>query len=117
MTKPNSAAIQINPDGSTEAANPDTLTAEQLVALGHRKRPLTNAIREKCIDCCAGQTAEVRRCTTIKCALWPYRMATDPFAIRRGPGKAFSCKNSRQIGRKISAEPVAPRDEPSKKAA
>lgn len=32
------------------------------------------AIRAKCLDCCAGQAAEVRHCTCLKCALYPYRL-------------------------------------------
>lgn len=32
------------------------------------------AIREKCIDCCGGQTKEVRLCTCTTCPLYPFRM-------------------------------------------
>ena len=32
------------------------------------------AIRAKCLDCCCGNSAEVRRCPVEKCALWPFRM-------------------------------------------
>lgn len=34
----------------------------------------SKAIRLKCIDCCAGQSAEVRRCPATNCPLWRYRM-------------------------------------------
>lgn len=36
------------------------------------------AIRAKCLDCCCGNTAEVRRCTAVKCTLYPYRMGKRP---------------------------------------
>ena len=36
------------------------------------------AIRAKCLDCCCGNTAEVRRCPAEKCALHPYRMGKRP---------------------------------------
>ena len=36
------------------------------------------AIRAKCVDCCCGNTAEVRRCPAKKCALHPYRMGKRP---------------------------------------
>lgn len=36
------------------------------------------SIRAKCIDCCAGQLAEVRRCNINTCAIWPYRMGRRP---------------------------------------
>lgn len=35
------------------------------------------AIRLKCLDCCCGSTAEVRRCSTVKCPLWRYRMGRE----------------------------------------
>lgn len=40
-------------------------------------RPL-KAMRLKCLDCCAGQLAEVRECPIEKCTLWPYRMGHRP---------------------------------------
>lgn len=39
-----------------------------------RKPALRKAIREKCMDCCCMQRAEVARCNIKKCSLWPYRM-------------------------------------------
>ena len=35
------------------------------------------AIRLKCIDCCAGQQSEVRKCELTKCPLWRYRMGKE----------------------------------------
>ena len=35
-------------------------------------------IRKKCIDCCNGQYEEIRNCTVINCALYPYRMGRRP---------------------------------------
>ena len=35
------------------------------------------AIRAKCLDCCGGQKAEVRRCHIRDCPLWPYRMGRE----------------------------------------
>ena len=36
------------------------------------------AIRKKCIDCCNGQYKEIKNCTVINCALYPYRMGCRP---------------------------------------
>ena len=36
------------------------------------------AIRAKCLDCCCGNTAEVRRCPAQNCSLHPYRMGKRP---------------------------------------
>jgi hypothetical protein len=42
-----------------------------------RRSPL-RSIREKCIDCCAGNKAEVARFEIQSCALWPFRMGHNP---------------------------------------
>jgi len=36
------------------------------------------AIRAKCMDCTCHQPKQIRECTIIKCALWPYRMGRRP---------------------------------------
>lgn len=36
------------------------------------------AIRAKCVDCCCGNVAEVRRCPATNCTLYPYRMGKRP---------------------------------------
>lgn len=35
------------------------------------------AIRLKCLDCCCGNSAEVRRCPAGSCPLWRYRMGNE----------------------------------------
>ena len=42
------------------------------------------AIRAKCIECSGGQLAEVRNCVIENCALYPYRMGSNP--ARKGKG-------------------------------
>lgn len=37
----------------------------------------SKAIRLKCLDCCAGQSAEVRKCPAEHCPLWRYRMGKE----------------------------------------
>lgn len=37
----------------------------------------SKAIRLKCLDCCNGNSAEVRRCDLTKCPLWRYRMGNE----------------------------------------
>ena len=43
---------------------------------GHETKDLTRrkAIRQKCLECCAWQSAEVMRCPSTDCALFPYRL-------------------------------------------
>ncbi len=68
-------------EGTPLAPDPRKMTAAQVEALGFRKKPVLRVIREKCIDCCCGNEAEVRRCGSKSCALWPYRMASNPFRV------------------------------------
>lgn len=35
------------------------------------------AIRMKCIDCCCGNMAEVRKCPATNCPLWRFRMGKE----------------------------------------
>ena len=37
----------------------------------------SKAIRLKCLDCCAGQAAEVRKCPVTNCPLWRFRMGKE----------------------------------------
>lgn len=39
------------------------------------------AIRLKCLDCCCGNSAEVRRCAVASCPLWRYRMGSEKKAL------------------------------------
>ena len=50
---------------------------------GHTKEPLLKIIRKKCIDCCAGEYSEVKKCAAKGCDLWPYRMGNNPFHTRK----------------------------------
>lgn len=51
----------------------------------------SKAIRLKCIDCCAGQSAEVRKCPATECPLWRYRMGKEENdelrPVRKNPQK------------------------------
>jgi len=44
------------------------------------KNPL-QAIRKKCLDCCANQRKEVRQCPYKTCPLWHYRFGKKPGAF------------------------------------
>lgn len=56
-----------------------------------RLTPL-RAIRAKCLDCCAGQVAEVRRCELENCPLFPYRFGKRPKEGIDTPDSSFSEK-------------------------
>ena len=40
------------------------------------------AIREKCLDCCVGQSGEVKMCPAEDCPLWPFRFGKNPYRKR-----------------------------------
>lgn len=70
-------------DNATRGRDPREMSVEELNELGHHKRSLLSAIRQNCIECCGGYTAEVRRCGAIECPMWPYRMNNNPFVTRQ----------------------------------
>ena len=41
------------------------------------KTPI-KSIREKCLDCTNGSRKEIRLCTVVHCALYPYRFGKRP---------------------------------------
>ena len=47
--------------------------------LTDKHRSPLKAIRAKCLDCCCGDSKEVRLCPTEHCALHPYRMGKNPY--------------------------------------
>lgn len=67
----------------TELASVWPPTAAAAAASGHEPKSPMKAIREKCLDCCAGQPGEVRHCESVKCALWPFRSGAHPYTSAR----------------------------------
>lgn len=54
-------------------------TADIASEAGHTAKSPMKAIREKCLNCCVGQSSEVRLCEAVKCALWPFRSGQHPY--------------------------------------
>ena len=52
------------------------------------------AIREKCLDCCCGSHKEVRQCTVINCAIYPYRLGRRPDKATVDTLKEFYSENA-----------------------
>ena len=64
------------------------------------QKEFLRAIRLHCLDCCAGQTEEVRLCPlTDKCTLHPYRLGRDPNKSTR----TLSDKQKANLDRLIKA--------------
>jgi hypothetical protein len=86
--------------------DPRTMTAADLNATGHHKRPLLAVIRQNCIECAGGSQAEVRRCGMAQCPFWPYRMGTNPFAAPRSEAQLASA--SRLKPPRLPEKPAKP---------
>ena len=61
MTRPCRADVQAELKAANREHREVELTDEQLVELGHGKRPLTKIIRSFCLACQGDNAAEVRR--------------------------------------------------------
>jgi hypothetical protein len=55
------------------------------------KSHILQAIRTKCLDCSVYQPSEVRLCPVKTCALWPFRLGSDPAPAARGFAKTSGC--------------------------
>ena len=56
------------------------------------------AIRAKCLDCCAGQSGEVKLCPAEKCPLYPYRFGHRPKEGNYTPDDSFTEKHIDRCG-------------------
>lgn len=65
-------------DGHMIGRDPRTVSAEEYADAGVERIVGMKAIRLKCLDCCAGYSAEVRKCVSTDCVLWPLRMGSKP---------------------------------------
>lgn len=59
--------------------DPREMTQDELRALGHERMSPMEVIRARCLDCCAQQPTEVRKCTSVACPSWPFRMGKNPW--------------------------------------
>ena len=69
--------LEINEYGDEQGIDPRKLP---LSVFGDETiRSPIKAIRAKCLDCCVGQSKEVRLCTATDCPLWALRMGKNIF--------------------------------------
>ena len=55
----------------------------EILSLYHSEKNPLKALRARCLDCCCGQASEVRKCTSVSCPSWPFRMGINPFRQKR----------------------------------
>ena len=94
--------------GEKIGRDPRRKTAAELNALGHFQQPMLQICKAKCLDCCAGDASEVRKCPLSDCANWPYRMGTNPFARRTLTDEERQARRERMLVARASrtASPV-----------
>ena len=66
-------------DGNAVGRDPRTLSVDELQQLGHARMSPLKALRQRCVDCCAGSAREVRLCVSVTCPSWPFRMGRNPW--------------------------------------
>lgn len=93
--------LEISPfqadEGEVIGKHPADVPSE-ILSLNFRAQNPLKAIREKCLDCCCGNAAEVRKCVATDCHLWPFRMGTNPFRKKR----KLSAKEKRERAKRLS---------------
>ena len=69
-------------EGQLIGRHPGEVPSE-ILALYHSERNPLKALRARCLDCCCGNAAEVRKCTAVACPSWPFRLGVNPFREKR----------------------------------
>ena len=78
----------------------------EFLSVNFRAQTPTKAIRAKCLDCCCGTAAEVRKCVSTDCALWPLRLGQNPFRKRSTLSESERLTRAAQL-RRVSAGTIA----------
>jgi hypothetical protein len=65
--------------GYLEGRDPRTMSPAELAEMGHEPMSPLQAIRARCLDCCAGSAQEVAKCMSLCCPSWPFRKGTNPY--------------------------------------
>lgn len=79
--------------------DPRAMSQQDLRGLGHSPLSILQALRARCVDCCAGQVSEVRRCVSLNCPSWPFRMGYNPWRER----KPLSAERKAQVAAALAA--------------
>jgi hypothetical protein len=61
--------------GHPAGRDPREMTQGELKAAGHDPMSPLQALRARCVDCCAYQEKEVALCPAVQCPSWPFRVA------------------------------------------
>jgi hypothetical protein len=95
------AGYEPGPDGYYVGRDPRRMSPGELTAMGQQRRSPIDAIRAKCLDCCAGSANEVRLCVAVTCPNWPFRTGHNPW---RAPATEAQREASRRNAARMHAE-------------
>jgi hypothetical protein len=87
-------------EGRPAGRDPREMTQDELREAGHEPMRPLQALRARCLDCCAQQAKEVALCPAVDCPSWPFRMGKDPW---RKPASEARRKAARQLMTKLNA--------------
>jgi hypothetical protein len=93
------AGYEPGPDGYYTGRDPRSMTQSELLGIGHAAMSPMQAIRARCLDCCAGSPHEVRLCVATSCVSWPFRMGKNPW---RAPPSEAQLEAGRRLARSRS---------------
>jgi hypothetical protein len=102
--------------GHPAGRDPREMTQVELREVGHEPMSPLQALRARCLDCCAQQAGEVALCSAVDCPAWPFRMGTDPW---RKPASEARREAARRTMTELNARrnrggtaPASPPSEP-----
>jgi hypothetical protein len=65
--------------GYLQGRDPRRMAPDELRAMGHVPMSPMEALRARCLDCCAGSAQEVAQCMQLRCVAWPFRTGKSPW--------------------------------------
>src|ERR1700738_101761 len=101
-------------EGDPAGRDPRKMTRDELREAGHEPMSPLQALRARCLDCCAQQPKDVALCPAVGCPSWPFRMGTDPWrktaseARREAARKTMAETTARRRKRRGAKPPAAP---------
>src|ERR1700738_1208112 len=66
-------------EGDPAGRDPRKMTQDELRGAGYEPMNPLQALRARCLDCCAQQPKDVALCPAVGCPSWPFRMGTHPW--------------------------------------
>jgi hypothetical protein len=102
-------AYEPGPEGYMTGRDPRRMSPDELEAMGHQRMSAQEALRLKCLDCCAGSSNEVRLCVAVTCPAWPFRMGKSPWRAKPSEQRLVAMRESgRRLAGKIKSGAAEP---------